>query len=60
MIRIRVPGGALTAAQAVRVAEVAAGHAGGWVHLSTRQNIELHMGSAEDGPKIRAFLNSMR
>ena len=52
MIRIRVPGGAVTAAQAVRVAELAAGHAGGWVHLSTRQNFELHMVGAEDGPVI--------
>jgi sulfite reductase beta subunit-like hemoprotein len=52
MIRIRVPGGAVTAAQASRVAELAAGHAGGWVHLSTRQNFELHMVSAEAGPAI--------
>jgi sulfite reductase beta subunit-like hemoprotein len=52
MIRIRVPGGAVTAAQAVRVAELAAGHAGGWVHLSTRQNFEFHMVSAEAGPMI--------
>lgn len=52
MIRIRVPGGAATAAQAVTVAELAAAHARGWVHLSTRQNFELHMVSAEDGPKI--------
>ena len=52
MIRIRVPGGAVTSAQAVRVAELAAGHAGGWVHLSTRQNFELHMVAAEDGPMI--------
>ncbi len=52
MIRIRVPGGAVTAAQAVRVAELGAAHAGGWIHLSTRQNFELHMVSAAAGPVI--------
>jgi sulfite reductase beta subunit-like hemoprotein len=52
MIRIRVPSGAVTSAQTVRVAELAARHAGGWVHLSTRQNFELHMVAAEVGPMI--------
>ncbi|MFN8525215.1 MAG: nitrite/sulfite reductase [Chloroflexota bacterium] len=52
MVRIRVPGGAATAAQVDRVAELADRYARGWVHLSTRQNFELHMVRAEDGPAV--------
>src|SRR5207249_2966651 len=48
MIRIRVPGGAASAKQVLWVAELAERHARGWVHLSTRQNFELHMVQAED------------
>lgn len=42
MIRMRVPGGQLRGDQVAAVAEVARSHAGGWVHLTTRQNLELH------------------
>jgi sulfite reductase beta subunit-like hemoprotein len=42
MVRIRVPGGVLPTAQARAIARVAARHGSDWVHLTTRQNVELH------------------
>ena len=42
MVRVRVPGGVLPSAQARAVARVAARHGSDWVHLTTRQNLELH------------------
>ncbi|MGH2784882.1 MAG: nitrite/sulfite reductase [Actinomycetota bacterium] len=42
MIRIRVPGGAIAAAQLRGLAAVSAGNADGTVHITTRQNAELH------------------
>jgi sulfite reductase beta subunit-like hemoprotein len=52
MIRIRVPSGALEAAQATQVADLADRYARGWVHLSTRQNVELHMVQAESAALV--------
>lgn len=42
MVRIRVPGGVLLADQARAVARLAARDGADWVHLTTRQNLELH------------------
>jgi sulfite reductase beta subunit-like hemoprotein len=42
MLRIRVTGGRLTPVQALTVADLADAHGLGWVHLTTRQNLELH------------------
>jgi len=42
MVRIRIPGGVLPTAQARGVARLAARHGSDWVHLTTRQNLELH------------------
>ncbi|HYI60595.1 MAG TPA: nitrite/sulfite reductase [Acidimicrobiales bacterium] len=42
MVRVRVPGGVLPTAQARAVARLAARHGSDWVHLTTRQNLELH------------------
>ena len=42
MIRVKVPGGAITAAQLRTVAEVAERHAGGLAHITTRQCFQLH------------------
>ncbi|MCI0482105.1 MAG: FAD-dependent oxidoreductase, partial [Candidatus Dadabacteria bacterium] len=41
MRRIRVPGGQITAPQLATVAELAEKY-GGWVHITTRQALELH------------------
>jgi len=42
MVRTKVPSGALTAAQMVRMAEVADEFGGGRAHTTTRQNIQFH------------------
>jgi sulfite reductase beta subunit-like hemoprotein len=42
MIRVKVPGGAITSAQLRTVADVAARHAGGIAHVTTRQCFQLH------------------
>jgi sulfite reductase beta subunit-like hemoprotein len=42
MIRIRIAGGRLSPEQACGLADLAALHGESWIHLTTRQNIELH------------------
>ena len=42
MIRVRVPGGVLPASQARALAPLVRTYSSDWVHLTTRQNIELH------------------
>jgi len=42
MVRTKIPGGMLTAAQAVQLARVADEFGGGKGHLTTRQNIQFH------------------
>ncbi|MET0626902.1 MAG: nitrite/sulfite reductase [Acidimicrobiia bacterium] len=42
MVRVRVPGGVLAAEQARALAAVAGRHGRDWLHLTTRQNVELH------------------
>ncbi len=52
MLRLRVPGGRLDRQQLAVVADVARRYAGGWVHLTTRQNVELHSVRLEDVPDV--------
>jgi len=56
MIRLRVAAGLLTSAQVATVAAVAREFGHGWVHLTTRQNIELHSVRLEDVPAVEAAL----
>lgn len=56
MLRIRVPGGRLGPDAVAAVVEAAQGYAGGWVHLTTRQNIELHSVELRHVPKIVRIL----
>jgi nitrite reductase (NADH) large subunit len=42
MVRIRIPGGRVTARQLLALADLAETHGRGWGHLTTRQNLELH------------------
>jgi sulfite reductase beta subunit-like hemoprotein len=42
MIRVRVPGGVLPTDQARGLARLARRHGSDWLHLTTRQDIELH------------------
>ena len=48
MIRVRVPGGRLIPAQTNGLATLAAHYGQNWIHLSTRQNVELHHVDAHD------------
>ncbi|HEX3542342.1 MAG TPA: nitrite/sulfite reductase [Acidimicrobiales bacterium] len=52
MIRVRIPGGRLTPVQARVVADLADRHGHGWVHVSTRQNLELHWVAAREVPTV--------
>jgi len=52
MIRVRVPGGRLTPTQARGVAALADAHGESWVHVSTRQNLELHHVAAASVPSV--------
>lgn len=52
MIRLRATAGTLDAEQVARLAEAADRYAGGWVHLTTRQNVELHSVRLEDVPAL--------
>lgn len=56
MIRLRVTAGVLDRVGVAAVTEAADRFAGGWVHLTTRQNIELHSVCLEDVPAIYDLL----
>jgi sulfite reductase (ferredoxin) len=42
MVRVKVPGGALDAAQMARLADVAEEYGNGIAHLTTRQDVQFH------------------
>ena len=42
MVRVRIPGGVLPTGHARGAARLAARHGEDWLHLTTRQNVELH------------------
>ena len=42
MIRVRIPGGVALTSQVRGMASIAARRASDWLHLTTRQNVELH------------------
>lgn len=52
MVRIRIPGGCVTALQAEGLADLAESHGRGRAHLTTRQDLELHWVRVEDMPEI--------
>jgi sulfite reductase beta subunit-like hemoprotein len=56
MVRLRVTAGELDRPRVAAVAEAARRFAGGWVHLTTRQNVELHSVRLEDVPALYALL----
>ena len=58
MVRLRVAGGSLDYDQASAIADAAIDFAEGWVHLTTRQNIELHSVALEDVPALYGQLES--
>jgi sulfite reductase beta subunit-like hemoprotein len=56
MVRLRVTAGRLDAGQVDAVVHGAERFAGGWVHLTTRQNVELHSVRLEDVPALYRIL----
>ena len=52
MIRIRIPGGVLLADQARGLARLARAHGNDWIHLTTRQNAELHWVEDRQVPEV--------
>ena len=60
MIRTKVPGGLLTAAQMRQMAAVADEFAGSKGHLTTRQNIQYHFVPLKDVPPLLHRLADVR
>jgi len=52
MFRIKIPYGSLTAEQLLRIADVSDKYATGNLHLTTRQDIQLHYVKLEDSPDV--------
>jgi sulfite reductase beta subunit-like hemoprotein len=52
MVRIRVPGGVLLTSQAHGLARLARRFGPDWLHLTTRQSVELHWVKATDVPAL--------
>ncbi|MCK5546493.1 MAG: nitrite/sulfite reductase, partial [Rhodospirillaceae bacterium] len=57
MVRIKVPGGRLSAEQAHTIAKANANHAGGSVHITTRQAIQLYFVDLDKLYDLLAELN---
>jgi sulfite reductase beta subunit-like hemoprotein len=60
MIRTKVPGGAVTAAQMDQLALVADEFAGGKAHLTTRQNVQYHFVPLREVPDLLHRLADVR
>jgi sulfite reductase (ferredoxin) len=52
MVRVRVPGGALGAAQARNLAGVASRYGSGTLHVTTRQDVQIHDVKIEQTPAV--------
>lgn len=52
MFRIKIPFGRLTAEQLIRIADISEKYTNGNLHLTTRQNIQLHYVKLADSPAI--------
>lgn len=56
MIRIKLPYGKVTAAQLRRIADVADTYSNGNLHVTTRQDVQIHYVSLDDTPQLWAEL----
>ncbi len=52
MVRVKIPGGALTAAALAALADIAAQWSRGWGHLTTRQDVQFHFVAIQDVPDV--------
>src|SRR5579883_628621 len=60
MVRTKVPGGLLTAAQMRQLARVADTYGGGKGHITTRQNVQFHFVPLKDVPDLLHLLADVR
>ncbi|MFC2186281.1 nitrite reductase [Fulvivirgaceae bacterium LMO-SS25] len=56
MVRIKIPFGKISAKQLIRIAEVADQYSNGNLHITTRQDIQIHHVSLDDTPQLWAEL----
>lgn len=54
MVRVRIPGGVVPTVQLRGLGRLGARYAEDWLHLTTRQNVELHWVAATDVPLLLA------
>ena len=59
MIRIRIPGGALPTRQARGLARLARRYGEDWLHITTRQNLELHWVADRDVPELLRLVEEL-
>lgn len=59
MIRVKIPGGRVTAAQFVKLGDIAERYARGVGHVTTRQDIQYHWVTVEDVPKLLRDLEAV-
>ncbi|HVF32685.1 MAG TPA: nitrite/sulfite reductase [Acidimicrobiales bacterium] len=52
MVRVRIPGGVLPTEQARHLARLSRSYGSDWLHLTTRQNIELHWIEPHQIPRL--------
>ncbi|GAB6099981.1 hypothetical protein JCM16358_18600 [Halanaerocella petrolearia] len=52
MVRVRVPGGVLTKEQLKRLNELSREYGSGYLHVTTRQDIQIHQVKIEDTPQV--------
>ena len=56
MVRVRIPGGVLVTPQARGLARLARAYSNDWLHVTTRQNVELHWVEDRKVPELLAKL----
>jgi sulfite reductase (ferredoxin) len=59
MVRVKLPGGRLTAQQFVKLGDIAEKYARGMGHVTTRQDIQYHWVTIEDVPRVLRELESV-
>src|SRR3990172_2784263 len=52
MVRIKLPFGKLTAKQLIRIADISDEYSSGNLHLTTRQDVQIHFVSLEKTPEL--------
>lgn len=59
MVRVRIPGGVAPTEQVRGLARVGARHAEDWLHITTRQNVELHWVDGHDVAQVLSELTDL-